>query len=310
MTVTVVIVAWNGRDDLRKCLDALQVGAASGCEIIVVDNASTDGTSAMLERDYPQVVLLRQDRNLGFAEGCNLGIAAASGEWIATLNPDTEVDGSWLTALTAQIEKGGDKLGMLQPRMLFMDEPGLVNSRGIDLIKSGFGVDRGFRGAVDDKDRVEEIFCPTAGAALYRKAMLDEVRLDSGYFDRGFFMYGEDFDLGWRCRLSGWKALYVPASTVFHRYQASSAQKGGNFAVSQMRKNRLRALLKNGSLKLILRNIPHVAYDFWLGLKFNGLRAIPDLFAAIFASLRQRGEVTRLARIGRAALEKRWVRPG
>ncbi len=116
-------------------------------------------------------------------------------------------------------------------------------------------MDRDFRKPVREGDLVEEIFCPTAGAALYRRKMLDQVCLQTGYFDRTFFMYWEDLDLGWRCRLAGWKSLYIPTAIVYHRYQGSSKSKGKRYAEFQCRKNRLRGLLKNGSFRLMLRSL-------------------------------------------------------
>jgi len=288
-------------------LKSLQKTTCSDCEIIVVDNASEDGTRNMLQREFPGIRCLALPENLGFAEGCNRGIAVAKGEWIATLNQDTLLDSQWLVEMQTQIKDSSQDLGMLQPRMLFMEEPERINSKGIALTASGFGIDRGFREPVGAGDRVEEIFCPTAGAALYRKSMLDGVRLQTGYFDRHFFMYGEDLDLGWRCRLAGWKALYVPMATVYHHYQGSVVKKTKQYADAQIHKNRVRSLLKNGSLKMIFRNLNHVMYDFLLGFKYNGTHAAGNFISAVQSGLNQRPAVTSLVQIKRTSLEKRWI---
>ena len=120
-------------------------------------------------------------------------------------------------------------------------------------------------------------------------------------------MYGEDLDLGCRCRLAGWKALYVPTATVYHGFQASSKKRGERFAVSQVRKNRLRSLLKNGSMYFLGRNLIYVFYDFLVGLKYNGYAAVPNLFSAIHDGLSQRGDVSSIAKIKRRDLEKKWL---
>ncbi len=309
MLISIVIVSWNGKEDLARCLNSLRSQTDQRYEIIVVDNGSADGTPALIKEEFPEVKLCELAENSGFSEGCNRGIELASGSWIATLNQDTTVDPHWLVELRKHIQRGGADLGMLQPNLLFMHEPDLHNSTGILLTTNGGGTDRDFRVPASSDEVAEEILCPTAGAALYKREMLDQVRLGSGYFDRTFFMYWEDLDLGWRCRLAGWRAMYVPSAVVYHRYQGSSKKIGARYAELQCRKNRLRSLLKNGSLYFLLRTSAHSVRDFFAGLKHNGLVAVPNLFSAIYDGLRQRKEVTRMLQTGRRKLEKEWVTP-
>ena len=307
MMVSILIVSWNGRSDLEQCLYSLRNQTDRGFEIIVIDNHSSDGTQNFLLEEFPEVLLVEMSENLGFAEGCNRALSIASGDWIATLNQDTTVEPEWLAELKLHAISGDPLLGMLQSRILFMERPDKYNSTGIILTPNAGGTDRDFNEPVRDNDQVGDIFCPTAGAALYRRKMLDQVCLKTGYFDRTFFMYWEDLDLGWRCRLAGWSAIYVPTATVYHRYQGSSRSRGVRFAELQCRKNRLRSLLKNGSFYLLLTTLNQTIRDFLIGLRHGGLVAIPNLFTAIYDGLRQRRDVTALASLTRRELEKEWV---
>src|SRR5713101_5004470 len=121
--------------------------------------------------------------------------------------------------------RGGNRVGMLQSRIVFKQRPDQTNSTGVLLFRNGTIVDRAYEKSVRADESVEEIFCVSAGAALYRRAMLEDIRLASGFFDRTFFMYFEDVDLGWRGRLAGWSAVYVPSARVLHAFQGSSSRR-------------------------------------------------------------------------------------
>jgi GT2 family glycosyltransferase len=142
--------------------------------------------------------------------------------------------------------------------------------------------------------------------------MLDEVRLPTGYFDRTFFMYFEDVDLGWRCRLAGWEARYVPSARVRHAFQASSKRQPGRFVGTHLRRNRLRMLLKNGSLSFVGAGLPRSLYEALELLVWQGPSALRDIGVAARDGLEQRRLVARLVesgRVGRGETERRWAVP-
>jgi GT2 family glycosyltransferase len=309
-TLSVVVLNWNGRSDLADCLRSLERQEDREIEVVVVDNGSSDGSPEMVERDFPSATLVRNGANLGFAEGCNRGIEASHGEWVAMLNNDAVAHPRWAAELRAAVLGGGPRLGLLQSRILFKQKPDRTNSTGILLFEDGRARDRDFDVPAREEDAIEAIFCPTAGAALYRRAMLEEVRLPSGYFDRGFFIYTEDLDLGWRCRLAGWEAIYVPRSTVYHAMHASLSQRGRSarrFVEGQCAKNRVRCLVKNGSARFIASTLPRTGYDLLRLAYWLGPRALPELVSAVGDAASQRGIVSRLARVDRRAVEQRWV---
>jgi len=307
--ISVVIVNWNGRDDLTVCLRALEAQTDRDFETIVVDNGSSDDSIEMLRRDFPWVRLVEAGENLGFAEGCNRGIEEARGEWIATLNNDTLADPGWIEALRAAARTADDRLGMLQSCVVFKKDPTRTNSTGVLLYTNGVACDRDFDAPLRSDNHPEEVFCPTAGAALYRRAMLQETKLLSGVFDRSFFMYFEDVDLGWRCRLAGWSALYVPTAVVRHEFQGSSKRQPGRFIGLHLRRNRVRMLLKNGTWWFVLRTIPRTIYELCETIVWQGPRVIPSLFRAVYDGLRQRSGVTRLLRTSRSQVERKWLSP-
>jgi len=306
------MVNWNGREDTLRCLESLARQTDRDFETVVVDNGSSDGSVDAVRRAFPEVRVLETGENLGFAEGSNRGIEATSSPWVATLNNDTVVDPRWLEELRRAAEAGGPRLGMLQSELTFLGESQLLNSTGVLLYRDGHASDRDAYAPRRPDDHEEEVFCPTAGAALYRRAMLDEVRLPTGYFDRTFFMYFEDVDLGWRCRLAGWEARYVPTARVRHAFQASSKRQPGRFVGSHLRRNRIRMLLKNGSLGFVGASLPRSLYEACELVVWHGPSALRDLGAAARDGLTQRRHVAHLAesgRVGRRETERRWTVP-
>lgn len=210
---SIVIVNYNGREDLARCLRSLAQAGHADDEIIVVDNASTDGSAAMVEAQFPQARLLRSPRNLGFGDGNNLGAGHARGAYLAFLNPDTEVAPGWLDALLAALTETPGA-GLATPKILLREDPQRINTCGNDLHLSGLALCRGLgqgRDELADRTAVGAV----SGAAF---AMRRELFYRLGGFDGSFFLYMEDTDLSWRARLAGYTCLYVPESVVYHRY--------------------------------------------------------------------------------------------
>lgn len=308
-SVSVVIVSWNSKDDLPSCLGSLARQTERDFETIVVDNASSDGSVELVRRDFPWVRVIESGGNLGFAEGCNVGIEAAHGEWIATLNPDAEADPGWMAALRDAARAGDERLGMLQSRIVFRHAPDRTNSTGVHIFRNGSFVDRGFDLPLRRDEPGDEIFCPSAGAALYRRSMLEQLRLPSGIFDRRFFMYFEDVDLGWRARRAGFTARYVPEATVVHTFHGSAKRIAGSFVAKQCNRNRVRALVKNGSAGYVLRSAPRIFVEMLWNARHDGLGEIPAYAEAARTAIAERREVDRRARVRPCELERRWVEP-
>jgi GT2 family glycosyltransferase len=256
--VTTIVVNWNGRAYLDKCLSSLLAQTCLPQEIVLVDNGSTDGSAEYVEASYSGVRVIRLPENLGFAAANNLAIRQSSGAYVALLNNDAYAESDWLARLVEAAESG-PRVGMCASKMVFAHQPDVLNSTGVCVDRAGIAWDRRGGEADDDHEkRPVEIFGACGGAALYRRAMLDEV----GLFDEDFFAYMEDVDLAWRARGVGWRCLYVPAARVYHAHSATGVE-GSPFKSFQLGRNKVWLLAKNYPFKQLWMYAPLVAiYDF------------------------------------------------
>jgi GT2 family glycosyltransferase len=316
--ISIILVNYNGCADLRECLRSLAEQRDRDFQIVLVDNGSADDSCAMVRRDFPEVKLVEAGENLGFAEGCNRGLRESTAPWVFMLNNDTRLHPDAVAELRAAARRGGPELGMLQARIVFMDRPEVTNSTGVLVYSDGVFIDRDFAAPLRPQDTAAEIFCVSAGAALYRRAMLDAVRLPTGVFDRSFFMYFEDVDLGWRCRLCGFSAQYVPQALVYHRFHGSSGAQKRGFVAAHCHANKLRTLLKNASLGYIVKALPAVIlFDVLPLFRHRPQSAAGLLSAAVRDGLSQRPIIAGLvADLGAGAagprrrdVEARWIVP-
>jgi GT2 family glycosyltransferase len=218
--VSAIVVNWNGRAYLGVCLDSLLRQTLPGVEVVLVDNASSDGSAAFVHERYGAAVrLLEQRENLGYAGGLNAGIRAARGRYLLALNSDTEVAPDGLARLLAAADAWPNS-GMFSPKILAFDDRAVLDNVGHLLYPDGLSRGRGRLEADRGQyDREEEIVLPSGCAVLLRRAMLADV----GLFDTDLFAYCDDTDLGLRARLAGWRCRSVPSAVVFHKYSAASA---------------------------------------------------------------------------------------
>lgn len=213
--ISVVIVNYNGAQWLERCLSSLMAQTFSSFEIVMVDNASTDDSCAFVEKNFPQVKWIQSEKNVGFAAGNNLGIRAARGNLIATLNTDTRIEADYLEKLCAPMNE--KNVGACAPLMLEMEQREIVDAAGIVVDAFGFAWSIGAGEKANKFATTREIYGACAGAALYRRAMLDEI----GLFDDEYFGFYEDADLAWRAHNAGWKTMFVVDARVYHVHGAS-----------------------------------------------------------------------------------------
>jgi len=248
--VSVIIVVHNNLQDLRDCISSILRADYPHVEIIAVDSASTDGSPGLIWREFPSVKLQEYPVNVGFCEGSNRAVRLARGDFVFFLNPDTITPPDTISTLVARIGRDSH-IGVLAPKMLFLQEPGVINSAGLQSNRIFYSCDRGFleydRGQYDEE---AEVISACGGAIFVRKAVIDRI----GLFDSRYFMYYEDLDFGIRSWLAGYKVLYTPEAIVYHRMRASGRSEVLNEYVDN--KNRTRTLLKNCSLPTLLRVLP------------------------------------------------------
>lgn len=256
-----VVVTWNGHHHLRRSLPALlsqQLPDGAAFEVLVVDNASQDGTAeylAALMTQDDRVRLLKNARNEGFAAPNNRAFLQARGEFIATLNNDTLPQPGWLAALLAPARRV-PRVGSVASKMVFDHAPGIIQSAGIGIDRAGIAWDRLVGRPVQASEAVAvEVFGASAGAALYRRTMLEEL----GGFDARFFMYLEDVDLAWRARLAGWEAVYAPDAVVRHAHSAS-AKEGSPLKNWHLGRNKVWLIAKCYPAPGLWRYLPIIAF--------------------------------------------------
>jgi hypothetical protein len=212
-SVSVVIVNHDGGQQILACLAALEHSLGREAEIIVVDNASIDGSVDAIARRFPHCHLVRSPSNEGFGAGNNLGWLAAHGEYLVFLNPDTLPEAGWLEGLLKPLIADAS-LGATTARIVLADRPDLLNTGGTEVHVSGLSLCRGMGRAANEFDTATEV-AAFSGAAF---AMRREVYEMLGGFDEAFFLYMEDTDLSLRLRLAGLRITYIPESVVRHDY--------------------------------------------------------------------------------------------
>lgn len=286
--ISIVIVGYNSQPHLKTCFDALYQSTTKDFSIIFVDNNSSDTSLAFIKKEYPNVIIIANNENHGFAKANNIGIARAielKSEAVFLLNPDTAVDPHCLELLV----KSSDEQSILQPIILLdpIARTTKVNTTGGVLSILGFSYCSDYKAAATDF--TEEMQRPVAsGAAMFIPTPIIK-RL--GGFDEQFFMYHEDIDLSWRARLLGYDIRLIPAAKVWHKYSfGRNDQK-----LYQVERNRILFLLKNFSLRYWLLLLPlflltelatccYLALTGQAGIKFKSYRSLIELWPKIQAT--------------------------
>jgi GT2 family glycosyltransferase len=277
VTVSVVVVTWNRRDLLRSCLQSLaRQQLNQPFEVVVVDNGSDDGSAEMVLREFSrlrafQLKLIRNPDNRGFCAANNQGFAASNSELVALLNNDAEAEPDWLAALASAFEDRRE-VGMAASKILVYEDPRRIDKAGHLIYPDGQNRGRG-TGEFDagQYDRIEEVLWPDGCAAMYRRAMLDQI----GGFDEDFFAYADDAELGLRARIAGWKCIYIPRAVVRHHRGATLGVRSG----------RRLELIERNRVLLAAKLFP------WSLLWVNGAYYLARLAASLWAAMRGKGEV-------------------
>jgi GT2 family glycosyltransferase len=283
--ISIVIVNYNGMIFLKPCLDSLYHQTFSDFEVIIVDNASTDESISYIKEYYPDVRLVLNRINRGFAGGANDGIRLSCGKYIFLLNTDTVLPPLTLERLI-NVTLKNSSYGMFGTKMLYPD--GRINSTGICISLSGAAWDRGMgEQDIGQYDHFEEILGPCGGAALYRRDVLVMV----GGFDEDFFLFMEDVDLAIRIQQLGYRCLYVPNALVYHHH-GGTAGVGSDISIYYGNRNIIWYPVKNypGWLLFLMipwmvgRTIGVIGYYVMKGkgkiivqAKYDGIRFLPQI---------------------------------
>lgn len=242
--LSVVIVSWNVRDLLRRCIHSVVTGAELSpdggayqigewsVEILVIDNASTDGSPEMVRDEFPRVHLIANDENRGFTAANNQGLARSRGRYLLLLNPDTEVVGDALATMLRYAEANTD-VGALGPRLLYPDgsiqssrrrfpafATALVESTVVQEWWQDNRILRRYYMTDTPDDAIQSVDWVVGACLLVRRQAFEQV----GGLDEGYFMYSEELDWCRRIKTGGWEIVYLPTASIIHHEGKSSEQ--------------------------------------------------------------------------------------
>ena len=291
----VIVLNWNGRRWLEGCLGALRRQEGPAFDVVVVDNASTDGSAEFVRERFPECQVVALDANVGFAAGNNAGARGASGPYLVFLNNDTEVAPGWLAALVRAAQRD-PSVGLVSSQVVFMDRPGIIDSAGDGYLRCGGGFKHRHGQLADRQSGDCEVFGACGAAFLIRRDLFETL----GGFDEDLFMVYEDVDLSYRARLRGARCTLASAALVRHAGSASLG-KLSEQAVYYGQRNLEWTWIKNSPRSILWRSLPsHLLYDVaglagyaragqlraWLRGKLAACAGLP-------AVLRKRREVQR-----------------
>jgi GT2 family glycosyltransferase len=297
--VSVIIVNYNGRQHLGELLASLARQVQPAAEVILVDNASSDGSATYVRQEFPWVNVIKLKENVGFAEGNNQGLAHARGDYIALLNPDTRVNEQWLSELVRALELD-ERIAAAVPKIYSDGSPSTIEQAGAEFNNLGHCWTRGFnQPECGQFDAPTEVPALTGCSVLLRRKALRGEPL----FDQDLFMYYEEFDLSLRLRGRGHTVMYAPKAQVHHKGMQSIRQTTRQSNLLQQfycNRNRLKILFKYYPISLLARNLPmiclSVAYWDAVFLRYLGprfcLRAVAAQMRYSVQGFRERRRVS------------------
>ncbi len=298
--VSVTIVTWNSERYLSECFASLRQQDCPELEVSIVDNASTDGTRALLRSVESRWQVIYNDSNVGFAAGQNQAIRASTGEWVLCLNPDVVLSPDFVSQLVRAGKEHRDA-GSLCGKLLRWDaaaeqhKTNIIDSTGIYFTRNMRHLDRGAEETDHGQyDRVQYVFGASGAAAMFRREFIEAISVEGQFFDEEFFAFREDGDLAWRAQLMGWKCLYTPAAVAWHVRRVTPERRAELPLVINWHsvKNRFLMRGKNASGWLCWRLFFPVA---WRDLMTLGYALLCDwcMISAVFYPFRAFGSIRR-----------------
>lgn len=329
--ITIIIVTWNSEKFLPELSDSIHNQSYQDFSLVVVDNGSTDGTADFVKKQFPEVTLIRNEKNTGYAKANNLGIKMSRTPFVLICNPDIILDSNYLAAVLKaakadnQIGSVGGKLIKLDPNLNQKLNSANIDSTGIVFFKNRRAIDRG----ENEKDQgqfeqKEEVFGISGALVLYQKLALERTAINGEFFDEDFFAYKEDLDLAWRLRSAGFKSVYLPNALAFH--QRATARRTDlsdqGTMINRMQKNQqanylsyrnhLFLLIKNERFSNIFLNPRLIWYElkkflYLLFFETTTLSALFDFYRKLSRMLKKRQKINEKRKVPFQKIVK-WFR--
>lgn len=265
--VSVIIPNYNGIAYLEGVLASLEQQTMDNFEVIVVDNGSTDGSSAFIAANFSWVRIIELPDNFGFSRAVNVGIEASRTPYVLLLNNDTEVEKNFVEEMLAAIRRHKNAFSC-QAKMIQYHDRDKLDDAGNYYCSLGWGFARGKGKDISVYDKEERIFAACAGAAIYRKKLMNK----TGLFDEEHFAYMEDVDIGYRARIYGYENWYAPRAVVYHVGSGTSGSRYNQFKIRYSSRNNIYMIYKNMPLLQILINLPFLAVGFGAKILFFALK--------------------------------------
>ncbi len=316
--VSIVLLNYNGGKFLAGCLDSVLDQDYQNVEVIIVDNASTDGSLDILDDSrYAAFKVIKNPGNEGFSRGMNIGMAMAAGEYVMPLNFDVVMEPGFITEMVAAATLD-PRVGSVSGKLLRLGDAGktnVIDSTGHVIFKNRYVINRGEDRVDTGKfDRPDFVFGTCGAAPLYKKTMLDDIAWEGQYYDESFFIMLEDVDIDWRAQLRGWKCAYTPAAVAYH-YRGATGSGKSRLIQRHYYKNRHLLILKNDSALSYFFHIPVIwLMDLYLDLDilFTApvalLLAWGDMVRLLPLTLRKR-RITQAGRVTPRAVMEAWFQP-
>lgn len=260
--VTIVIPNFNNRNLLENLLLSLK-NVIDYSNIIIVDNNSSDDSINFIKNNYPDIKLIENDENKGFAYAVNQGIRLVPTDFVFLLNNDTVVEKDTIFHLLKTISTSDD-IFSVSSKMIQYHNKELIDDVGDEYTIFGWSKRRGYGKSVESYIEDEEVFGACAGAALYRMSVFDEI----GLFDENFESYVEDMDISFRARLHGFKSFYSAKSIVYHYGSASTGSRYNSFKVRISARNNIYLIYKNMSFWMKIVNCIFLIIGFFIKYLF------------------------------------------
>ena len=249
--VTIIIPNYNGLAYLETCLASLKKQTMTDFKILIVDNGSTDGSLSWLREHCREAEVLALDKNYGFCAAVNKGIRASDTPYVILLNNDTEAEPEFVEALLSEIGKS-DWIFSCQAKMMDFKNRQLMDDAGDYYCALGWAFARGKGKNQRHYTKERPIFAACAGAAIYRRSILDEI----GCFDEEHFAYLEDIDIGYRAKIYGYYSLFVPRARIYHMGSATTGSQYNKLKVRLSARNSIYTAYKNMPLLQLILNMP------------------------------------------------------
>jgi GT2 family glycosyltransferase len=283
--VSVVILTWNSELQVAGAIESALALRGPPVEVLVADNNSEDETLRVVEPFGRRVRVACFESNLGYCQGNNRAIAITRGEFVVVLNPDCRLHPSFLDAAMPAFSE--PRVGIVAPRLMRPDRV-TVDSTGQFLARSRKTIDRGYGKPFDSKrDRAGSVLAACGAAAIYRRAMIEDIADGIEFFDPDFFAFHEDLEVGWRAWRAGWTAVHVPEAIAIHERSSGVRHRAGqtfarpHWLRAHIVKNRALTSLRHDRIWSVGLDLPWIAardLALYSGLLLTGPKVFIELW--------------------------------